>query len=260
MNNVKVKLKAVRVDEYNVRHHCEGTEHLPVGYFAGYCGGYAYYAADGEMIDRGYRKYGHDRRTLKDCREWVAGYDAEFVAAKYAEMVEEAIRENNRVDYNRRRAEAEMVAVRNVPNPKRLVVGGMVDGMFPNMNKNCTLGEYVLEILEGDVSNEVCKVVAVINMTNEEYDVFAVNLMENRADYLEGEKPSEYGGTIGGSESNDPRLDGVDWMTVCNTPALLDIYRATYYTLVHAVEAPNRETVLVNTEGYKYARYCGFVK
>lgn len=137
------------------------------------------------------------------------------------------------------------------PQPTRFTepfvaeVGQHVLASFAKLNKRCTLAEYREQCrYSWDWRAEVCKVEAIHTFDPAEYDRFAEALMDPAGWLPEG-----------GTDSDaDLRAD---WTLETSTPEELAAYRAQAYELVTVVQAPGRETFVVNAHGYGYARYVG---
>lgn len=92
-----------------------------------------------------------------------------------------------------------------------------------------------------------CQVWKVIQMTSAEYDHFAINVMESRPDLFDG---------FGGSQSDYKIVREIKeyWEM---TREEENLWGASSYGIVAIIEAPGRESIVVNPEGYSYARYVG---
>lgn len=200
---------------------------------------------------------------LKWVRTFIEEFDAEYELKLAEEAAEEAARKLEWDEYSKAEAAA-TETFKNVESVK-VEVGSMIVGRFATLNKNCALGSYRVECdkPEKDEKNKywdhntwkvpanwydkACKVTDVKVLTESEYDEFAENLMSDR-EWLEKK---------GGSESDDPRLEGLDFFRA--TEEQRNIWYATSYNLVVAVMAPNRETVLIDPQGHNYARYVALL-
>lgn len=137
------------------------------------------------------------------------------------------------------------------PPPTRITapfvaeVGQRLVASFARLNKRCTLAEYREECRRpADFYEERCEVEAVRTLTPEEWDHFADNLMDD-VDWL---------GT-GGTNTDADLPEGWDFHT--GTEAERDAFRRQAYSLVTVIQAPGRETFVVDAQGYTYARYVG---
>ena len=114
-----------------------------------------------------------------------------------------------------------------------------VDGEWPAINKQDTIEEYREEYVE-KFYNELTKINRVIFLNDENYEEFTNSFLTNH-DFL-GENR---GGSNSFFETDEERTE----------------YRANAYVLADLiVNSDTKERVLVNQEGYGYARYVGFVK
>lgn len=126
----------------------------------------------------------------------------------------------------------------------------MIDVRFPSLNKRSNLIENDGAIAE---SNKVhrCRVMKRLKVHNAVYNAMGNELLSDINDSLYE--------SIGGSRSDDPRLEGIDnFFTILNNPELKEIFMSTSYMMV--VEVMNIDTgaaFYVNTEGHKYARFVG---
>lgn len=252
MDVKKIKFRKERVDEFTVRHWFDaGTKHLgPVYAEKHYT--YNVYDADGKLLTFGKYVY---LRTLKDVKEWIAGYDDR----EDARLAEEAKREAEaKARWEER---LEMIKAENgywtaEGTPEDLNVGDFVTIHESVLSKPNSVGDGFYDGVRDAVR---AKVVHVAEVTDAEFDAAVTDLYSNfKKEWLklEGEEEHKYGGGyIGGYTSDDPRLEGLDYDAVMTNPEMLKIFRETAYCLIHAISAPNRTTLFVNTEGYGYPRY-----
>lgn len=136
-------------------------------------------------------------------------------------------------------------AKETAPAQPTFAVGDYLTALFPSLNKQPSIEKYK-ERPSGTTS--LGKVEKVLSLTAEEYDEFANNLMASN--------PSLGGG---GSASDHPLITDdlfkrslSDW-----TAEQQAAWRTTSYVLVTVVQAPGRETFVVDSQGYDYARYVG---
>jgi len=116
----------------------------------------------------------------------------------------------------------------------------------PSLNKNCTLGEYLEQLENGNCNIIRGKVTERARLTNDQFDILAVNLMA-ALPWLAGK-----GGT--GCDIDFPGVENVNQLN----DEQLQVYRENCYSLFIEVSAPNRETIYIDPQGYNYARYVGF--
>lgn len=121
---------------------------------------------------------------------------------------------------------------------------------FPNINKTCDLEETDLEISRG-YNVQYCKIMRSVKVSDAVYNRLGMEFMNNGNEAIWG--------YIGGSRSEDPRLDEVNHPSeIFNDAELRKIFMDTCYTMVTEVyNVDTGESFYVNTEGYGYARYVG---
>jgi hypothetical protein len=124
-----------------------------------------------------------------------------------------------------------------------------VDGQWPAINKQDTIDEYQEEYFN-EFHDELTKINRIIFLNDENYEEFTHSFLTNR-DFL--------GENRGGSNSFFETEKEHFWEL---TDEERTEYRANAYVLADlVVNADNTgEYVLVNQEGYGYARYVGFVR
>jgi len=121
---------------------------------------------------------------------------------------------------------------------------------FPAINKTCDLEETDKEIAAGH--NVIkCKVMRKVEVGDAVYNRLGMEFMDNGNEAIWG--------YIGGSASNDPRLDKVNHPNeIFNSKELREIFMDTCYTMVtEVINKDSGDRFYVNTEGYGYARYVG---
>jgi len=210
-------------------------------------------------------KYTH-LHTLNDVKAFLATYDKNHYDGLVAE---EADRRAKEMAY-RLRHEAEKnanVALTTDGGFTRLgfnaaelpALGDDVDIILPKLNKNCSLGEYVVEL--SDAYHCTGRIDKIAEVSTTVYDRIVNNLMDFSDEDLpvimrvgEGEA-----GFVGGNSSDDPRVKDMDFHEIVNDKALLEIYHTTCVTHVVVVTAKNRLPFVIDCSGYNYARYAGFL-
>lgn len=140
-----------------------------------------------------------------------------------------------------------------------LYVGAFVDVRFPSVNKNDTLASNDREI-EDRSSVSRCKVCRVMELSLDDWLSVTNSLLDDRGSFW---------GRIGGQElSNLDReafrvlcrehgANADQWTTWVSQPVLMDWFRTHSFTEVVALTCRGQAPILVNTEGYDYARYVG---
>lgn len=145
----------------------------------------------------------------------------------------------------------------------KFFVGQRIVATFASLNKNCTVAQYILECQAGENGEKywdrnkwvarknwavnVCSVVKVVQMTVEEYDAFADSLMENR--------PGFFNFASGVGSDFDPGRPCECISQLSERERVL--WQSQAYELVAVIEAPGRQSFVVNPHGYDYARYVG---
>ncbi|MGE8683044.1 MAG: hypothetical protein ACN6OV_00895, partial [Acinetobacter sp.] len=112
----------------------------------------------------------------------------------------------------------------------KLSAGDFVTGKFANLNKNNSVAEYRDEVEQNAYKESVCIVQKAITLSPEEYDSFANSLLE----------PNEKIAGLGGT-----------WVDDDQKPR----EQRNYMSIVVAVMAQGRETLLIDPQQYSYARY-----
>ncbi len=238
-----IKLRKDRVDEFRVNHWFDaGTEYLPKCYAHKHYS-YTVYDAEGKMLS-----FDEYLPTLKAVKEWIANYDdvqrariaeekrqeEEYAAQRAAEKAaEKAIIDSFTAETtNATYSEGEEIQVREGKLSKPSNVGEAFSDMY---------------------STKRAKVAKVTEITAEEFDAACANLYSNfKSEWLLDGNVVE---NTGGHYSDDSRLEGKSYDEVFSNPELTGIFHATSYVYVHAIVAPGRQTLFVNTEGYNYPRY-----
>jgi len=122
-----------------------------------------------------------------------------------------------------------------------------MEGQFPNTNKNDAVTECKEQISSGKFYIELCYVEEFVLLSEKEYDYFAGHLLTTYS-WLDGK---------GGNGTTTPVEREVKSFYEY-TEAEQEQYRKGLYTKCVAVVAPNREAILVDPQGYSYARYIAF--
>lgn len=125
-------------------------------------------------------------------------------------------------------------------------IGDFLKAQFSNLNKLSTLAEYMQV---GRVrTSQLVKVEATLSLTDEQFDEFAEDLMASHS-----------GLGKGGSGTDSPLITQADMERGLRqlTPEQTAEWNRTGYRLGTVVMAPNRETIVVDAQGYGYARYVG---
>lgn len=122
-----------------------------------------------------------------------------------------------------------------------------VDAKWAKLNKQEFLADYKKQVKKGHCSKEEAKICAIAVMSNDEFLKFSNTLMNGR-DWLQ-----PYGGT-----SCHAELPDVAWWEL--TKDQQDLFRKTAYLITVAIlNEDTKESFLVDTQGYSYARYVGIL-
>ena len=142
------------------------------------------------------------------------------------------------------------------PKPKEKDENGIVELYFPKASKLDDLGDYKEQFWVRGYDTERANIVKELVLDKSGWDEISNNLIESREDWNdENDKP------IGGTYSDDARLEGKSLEQIFNDKKLIQIYRdAAVTNVVKVLNKDTGETFYVNTEGYNYARYVGFDK
>ncbi|MBA3921284.1 MAG: hypothetical protein H0X31_06105 [Nostocaceae cyanobacterium] len=123
-----------------------------------------------------------------------------------------------------------------------------IDAQFPHLNKNSWLSEYTEQIVTGEFDIERCLVQEFIELSPEDFDSFTTNLLET-CSWISGK---------GGYGTTTPISRPVERYS-----EYTDVEKAEYsrglYRKCLAVSAPTRPTILIDPQGFSYARYVAFV-
>jgi hypothetical protein len=147
-------------------------------------------------------------------------------------------------------AEQELNAL---PVPGSFEVGDRIAARFASLNKRCNVEEYRDECLKPEReagrystnwSDDSCKVEKVLELSRAEFAALCKGLLEGRADLGEGGTSSDYELPEGVTLMNCP-------------PALRDAWMAESYRLVTVVTCVGCRPLVIDPQGYKYARYVG---
>lgn len=179
----------------------------------------------------------------------IAAEEAQHLAACQAEAAAEAA------------AHAQLTT--DQPQPV-FYIGQRIIATFAALNKNGSIARYLRECAQPEDGEQIwqrthyqarknwrvaeCEVQKIITMTAAEYDHFSCNVMESRQDL--------FAAFAGGTDSafNCGREIAEFWQM---TDAEQEKWKAASWQVVAVIEAPGRVSVVVNPEGYGYARYVG---
>lgn len=247
MNVADIKFRKERISDYTVRHWFDaGTNHLGPVYATKHYR-YDVYNADGECLT--YRNC--NLRTLRDVKEWIAGYD-EREDRRLAELKAESERYDRMMEERRERENALIEDFIKPTDVKtEYTVGDMIKVEIGKISKPGTMGE-ALDCLEDSYD---AKVAHIATVTPEEFDAAAKDLYSDfKADWL---KESDESGTVGGYVSDHPDLEGLSWNEIMGDPDNKKLWYSTNYMIATLIIAPGRVPMVIDTSGYRYARYAG---
>lgn len=129
-------------------------------------------------------------------------------------------------------------------NPTATVkVNFFVNAKFPSLNKNDWFEDYESQLDETLVTKALVQELVIL--TNEDFNEFKYSLL-NDQDWLSGK---------GGHDSEYKVSEDLEWFQL--TEEQQNLWRAQAYRLVIMVQNENGESILVDPQGYNYARYCG---
>lgn len=136
------------------------------------------------------------------------------------------------------------VSIIDIPVDRKNVE--VLDCKFPSGNKCQQLDEYIEQIEETAMHRAVIN--RIVQLTDADYDAWTQELLSSQ----------EWLAEMGGSDSTAPLRDVENWWNYSEDEQ--KAYRAEAYNLSILVYAPNRSAILVNPQGYNYARYVGFIE
>lgn len=122
-------------------------------------------------------------------------------------------------------------------------VNFFVNAKFPSLNKNDNWEEYAEQMDE--TTSEKVLVQEMIILSNEDFQEFKNSLLSDQ-EWLNGK---------GGYDSSFEVNEDLEWFQL--TEEQQTKWRAGAYRLTVMVQNQEGESILVDPQGYKYARYCG---
>ena len=123
------------------------------------------------------------------------------------------------------------------------------DARFPKMNKNDWMADYDSQLSNpSDYNIERVKVTGFVNMNSEQWEVFSTNLLSNM-EWLKG---------TGGTDSTYEFKNEYKDMFAAMGSEEWEDWKKGAYRLAVMVCGPEGKTVLVDCQGYSYARYVGY--
>ena len=134
--------------------------------------------------------------------------------------------------------------IKEAINPTAQVkVNFFVNAKFPSLNKNDWFEDYESQLDETPVSKALVQELVIL--TNEDFNEFKYSLL-NDQEWLAGK---------GGHDSEYKVSEELEWFQL--TEEQQRNWRAKAYRLTVMVQNQEGESILVDPQGYKYARYCG---
>lgn len=213
----------------------------------------------GNHFYTGYRTIDDAKRLLTNTA-FAKYFPVEAAAEREAE---EAAQE---LAYQAHRAELDAATATLVTDAKQelFFIGQRIVATFASLNKNNSMGEYVLECAKPENGEKywnrtkwiqrknwnvhTCRVERIVQMSAIEYDDFAANLMDKLPLCLEGFE--------GGTHSDyDCGREVVEVHQLTEDEHALWVAHS--FDLVALVAAPGRQTIVINPHGYAYVRYAG---
>lgn len=166
--------------------------------------------------------------------------DLEAVRAWFVRLSEDAMQLDYELDFETLSKQMTLIKgadILGIVSPEvqaersiKLSAGDFVTGKFANLNKNNSVAEYRDEVEQNAYKESICIVQKAITLSPEEYDSFANSLLDDN------EKIAGLGGT---------------WVDDDQKPR----DQQQFMSIVVAVMAQDRETLLIDPQQYSYARY-----
>jgi hypothetical protein len=122
-------------------------------------------------------------------------------------------------------------------------VGDFLTAKFAKLNKQSSLADYHESVEKHGFHSDLVKVEKVLHLSVEAYDDLSDNLMADQSSIGEGGSATDVEGL--------PESHG-SW-----TDEQRALWDRTSYRLGTVVSAPDRETYVIDAQGYNYARYAG---
>jgi len=114
---------------------------------------------------------------------------------------------------------------------------------FPSLNKNDFFEDYESQLDETLATKALVQ--EIVTLSNEDFEEFKYSLLSDQ-EWLSGK---------GGDDSDYKVSDELEWFDLTEEQQRLWIAQS--YRLVIMVHNQNGEHILVDPQGYNYARYCG---
>lgn len=144
-----------------------------------------------------------------------------------------------------------------------------VTGKYAKLNKNNTLAEYISECAKEQQEpffdgyetiqftnwyNERTQIASTVTLTNTEYQEFINNLLDDR-EWLSGKGGTDSSYELSPEDEADPM-----WFYRASHEEKTSWLAESFEVVIKVVNGDNpAEKILVNPQGYKYARYVAFI-
>lgn len=171
---------------------------------------------------------------------WVAEQAAKKAAAEAAEKTA---------------AERRLADLEARPEPAAYAVGDRFVARFPSLNKRCTADEYREQLARPEYdrgdrcahwSDDLCVVEKVLHLSRGEFSHLCNNLLEDRTDLGQG----------GSGSDADVHPENGEFWKMSDTER--DAWIAKSWRAVTVVTCDGCRPLVIDPQGYRYARYVGF--
>lgn len=152
-------------------------------------------------------------------------------------------------------AERRLADLEARPEPAAYAVGDRFVARFPSLNKRCSVDEYREQLARPEYdrgdrcahwSDDLCVVEKVLHLSRGEFSHLCNNLLEDRTDLSQGGS---------GSDADVHPENGEFWRL---TDAQRDAWIAKSWRAVTVVTCDGCRPLVIDPQGYRYARYVGF--
>lgn len=121
-----------------------------------------------------------------------------------------------------------------------------IEGTFASLNKNDTIEQYIEEV-QVDNFSETCLINEIITLSITDYENFTHNFLTSQS-WLDNK----------GGHNSDYVTDKTEMYQFTETE--LKEWRKLSYCNCIMIKAEGKDSILINPEGYSYARYVGFME
>ena len=210
--------------------------------------GWDCYDADGRRIDIGFAS------NKKDAIEKVYAYSL-FVDELEAEKLREEQEKQKKFDIAKQFAEFKKNELELGDGDKYYYEGQFIEVEMSGISKCNNIIDYFESVyLYGGVQKHKGKIEQVIELSNDEYDAFVES-------FWHGEVPKKLEPLLagkGGNNSDNEMLKGLSFDEVFGNKSFEKIWHDSNYELLSAVVSKGRKAIMINSQGYDYARYIAF--